>query len=116
MPTKPFSQPDITLLNPNSNAMGDGNVLCPPSGRRYFTGPHGGLPSPPDWHISGQHGLPLVVIDRQSLARYGATTLNDSVLYTSKNGTPVWLNTPTAAEFANSYMQFSRNAAGCTRP
>jgi len=91
-------------------------VLCPPAGRRYAAGPLRGLPSPADWHISEQHGVPVVVIDRQSLARYGASTLSDSVRVRQLDGRLTWFRIPNATEFASSYRQVSRNPPGCTRP
>jgi hypothetical protein len=90
-------------------------MLCAP-GSNYGLGWLNGLPSPPDWAVSVQHGMPVVVFDPNSMARYGGIALSDSAQLTNKNGTLAWVPTPTQSEFTASYKQVSRTSNGCSRP
>lgn len=89
-------------------------VTCRPPGTIYVRGTRGGLPSSYDWNEAGQWPFPHVILDNDLLARYGPTTVSDTV--TVKDVTTHINQIPDSTEFANAYFETTRRPNGCTRP
>ncbi|MEP6779226.1 MAG: hypothetical protein ABJC26_04995 [Gemmatimonadaceae bacterium] len=92
-------------------------VTCASAGTFYVRGWKKGLPSENDWDGLSNFNVPNVIIDKNIIARFGPSTLSDSVRKKDPTtGASVWYKVPNQTEFLANYFETTRRPVGCSRP
>lgn len=105
----------ITRGHVHPYRIGD-KVQCAGVNGKTSVGPQGGVPSDRDWDGTTGDGYPQVVMDADSILRYGGGTLSNRA--GGKGAPPGGFKIPNASEIQNknTYNSFARSTGSCARP